>query len=366
MNFDFSEEELAIKAQARRYLAKHAPLSLCRDLLDGKGAEKAAALWSGIAELGWPAVAIAEVNGGLGMGHLTLCAIAEEVGRAAAPLPLLPSLYLATEALSRYGSDAQRAQWLPELASGAIIGTCVLQAGPNAPRVAAGRITGTASPAGAGGAASLAILEAESEAGRGLYLVELSASGVSRNALETIDDSRPHTALLLEGAAAEKLPGATPAAIATLRDRAAVLVAFEQLGGADACLDMARAYVLERRSFGRVVGSYQAVKHKLADIYVANELARSNAYYAAWALAEDAPELPLAAAVARVSATEAYEFAARENIQLHGGIGFTWEADPHLHYRRSRLLALTLGPLSHWQDNVVAALDQPREHGDGF
>jgi alkylation response protein AidB-like acyl-CoA dehydrogenase len=172
--------------------------------------------------------------------------------------------------------------------------------------------------------------------------------------------------LLLQGAAAEKLPGATPAAIATLWDRAAVLVAFEQLGGADACLDMARAYVLERRSFGRVVGSYQAVKHRLVDIYVANELARSNAYYAAWALAEDAPELPLAAAVARVSATEAYEFASRENIQLHGGIGFTWEADPHLHYRRSRLLALALGPLSHWQDKVVVALDQPQEHGDGF
>jgi alkylation response protein AidB-like acyl-CoA dehydrogenase len=366
MNFEFSEEELAIKSQARRYLAEHAPLSLCRELLDGKGTEKAAALWSGIAELGWPAVAIAEADGGLGMGHLTLCAIAEEVGRAAAPLPLLPSLYLAGEALSLYGSAAQRAHWLPELASGACIGTCVLAPGPNAPRVVAGRITGTASPAGAGGAAGLAILEAESEAGRGLYLVDLAGDGVARNALETIDDSRPHAALRLQGAPAEKLPGATPEAIATLRNRAAVLVAFEQLGGADACLEMARAFVLERRSFGRVVGSYQAVKHLLADIYVANELARSNAYYAAWALAENAPELPLAAAVARVSATEAYEFAARENIQLHGGIGFTWEADPHLHYRRSRLLALALGPLAYWQDQVVVALDQPQEPGNGF
>jgi acyl-CoA dehydrogenase len=140
--------------------------------------------------------------------------------------------------------------------------------------------------------------------------------------------------------------------------RAAVLVAFEQIGGADACLDMALGYVRERRTFGRVIGSYQAVKHRLADIYVANQLARSNAYYAAWALAAEAPELPLAAATARVSATAAYELAARENIQLHGGIGFTWEADCHLHYRRSRMLAQIIEPIDAWNRRLAAALDR--------
>ena len=144
------------------------------------------------------------------------------------------------------------------------------------------------------------------------------------------------------------------------------MVAFEQLGGADACLQMTLNYVQQRRTFARLIGSYQAVKHRLADVYVANELARSNAYYAAWALERDAPELALAAATARVSATEAYELASENNIQLHGGIGFTWEADPHLHYRRSRLLAQTLGPLGVWQDRLIKALDQPEKTHSGL
>jgi alkylation response protein AidB-like acyl-CoA dehydrogenase len=360
VNFEYSEEERAIKEQARRFLAEHAPLSLSRELLEGGGRAAAGSLWRGIADLGWTGVAIAEADGGLGMGHVTLCAIAEEIGRAAAPVPMFCSIYLAAEALSCFGSAAQKARWLPAIASGAMIATAVLrngQTGLGALRYADGKLSGDASPAEFGLQAGFAILEAQALDGTALYAVDLADGGVQRTALETIDDSRPHARLLLDSVAAERLPGADSAGIDRLLDRTAILAAFEQLGGADACLEMARGYVMERRSFGRLVGSYQAVKHLLADIYVANELARSNAYYAAWALAEDAPELRLAAAVSRVSSTEAYEFAARENIQLHGGIGFTWEADPHLHYRRSRLLALNLGPLAQWQNRLVAALD---------
>jgi alkylation response protein AidB-like acyl-CoA dehydrogenase len=138
-----------------------------------------------------------------------------------------------------------------------------------------------------------------------------------------------------------------------LLDKAAVLVAFEQVGGAQACLDMATAYARERIAFGRQIGSFQAIKHKLADVYIATELARSNAYYGAWALQTGAPALGLAAAAARVAATEAFQLAAQENIQTHGGMGFTWEMDCHLFYRRAKMLALTLGSARHWKDRLV-------------
>ncbi|MET0987479.1 MAG: acyl-CoA dehydrogenase family protein, partial [Steroidobacteraceae bacterium] len=141
-------------------------------------------------------------------------------------------------------------------------------------------------------------------------------------------------------------------------DRAAVVVAFEQLGTADAALEMARTYALTRQAFGRPIGSFQAVKHKLADVYIGNELARSNAYYAAWALQSRASVLPLAAATARVSASEALERAARGLIQVHGGIGVTWEHDCHLYYRRAQHLSVVLGGLNEWQHRLVDELSR--------
>ena len=146
-------------------------------------------------------------------------------------------------------------------------------------------------------------------------------------------------------------------AVQRLLERAAILVAFEQVGGADASLEMARDYALQRYAFGRPIGSFQAIKHKLADVYVAIELARSNAYYGAWAMAADAAELPLAAATARVSATEAFHLASKENIQTHGGIGFTWDVDCHLYYRRSKQLALALGAAPWWKHRLVELLE---------
>ena len=132
----------------------------------------------------------------------------------------------------------------------------------------------------------------------------------------------------------------------------------EQLGGADRCLEMAKAYAMERYAFGRVIASYQAIKHKLADMYVKNELARSNAYYGAWALNTNAPELPVAASAARIAASEAFWFASKENIQTHGGMGFTWEVDCHLYYRRSRQLGLVAGAPKVWKERLVSQLEQ--------
>ncbi len=141
-------------------------------------------------------------------------------------------------------------------------------------------------------------------------------------------------------------------------DRAAVLLAFEQVGGADRALEDARGYALERFAFGRPIGSYQAIKHKLADIYIKNELARSNAYYGAWALDDGAGELPVAAAAARVSASEAFWFAAKENLQTHGGMGFTWAVDCHLFYRRAQQLGLVAGGPKAWKERLVGQLER--------
>jgi hypothetical protein len=143
-----------------------------------------------------------------------------------------------------------------------------------------------------------------------------------------------------------------------IQDRAAVLLAFEQVGGAQACLEMAKDYAMGRYAFGRPIAGYQAIKHRLADMYVQIELARSNAYFGAWALSTDAAELPVAAATARISAVEAFNYASKENIQVHGGMGFTWEFNCHLYYRRARQTALVLGSLRRWKDRLINALSQ--------
>jgi alkylation response protein AidB-like acyl-CoA dehydrogenase len=177
--------------------------------------------------------------------------------------------------------------------------------------------------------------------------------------VKTLDPSRSHAEIKFSGAAAEALgtQGEGWALSRRILDRAAILMAFEQLGGADVCLEMAKDYALNRYAFGRKIGSFQAIKHKLADMYVGNELARSNAYYGAWALSTNAAELPEAAAGARISATDAYHFASKENIQTHGGMGFTWELDCHLYYRRAKLLGLALGATRGWKDRLVTYLE---------
>ena len=171
--------------------------------------------------------------------------------------------------------------------------------------------------------------------------------GVSRREVETIDPTRGHGEIVFENAPATLVgkEGDGWDNYRRIEAGAAVLVAFEQVGGAEAAMNMAKEYALERYAFGRQIGSYQAIKHKIADMYVKLELARSNAYYGAMAFAEDAGDLELAARRAHLG-TEAYRFAAQENIQVHGGIGFTWEANTQFHYRRSKLLALSLGSAS--------------------
>jgi len=367
VNFDFSPDQRSLRDQARKFLAEHSSSARVRRILEG-AAPYDVELWRGMGEMGWIGTAIPETHGGAGFGYLELCVIAEELGRSLAPTPFSSTIYLAAEALLLAGSEAQKKRWLPRIAQGEAIGCLALAEGPQVAtpgnittRADGGRVSGTKIPVMDGDVADFAVVVAsEGPGGRaGLFLVDLKGAGVARTPVTTVDPTRSHARIVFDGAAAEPLgaPGAGWPLLERLLDRAAVLVAFEQLGGAQAALDMAREYALGRFAFGRQIASFQAIKHKLADMYVAVELARSNAYYGAWALSKDAPELPVAAATARVASTEAYYQAAKENIQVHGGMGFTWEFDCHLHYRRAKLTALMLGSARRWKDLLVTRLE---------
>jgi len=366
VNFDFSPDQRSLRDQARKFLAEHSSSARVRRILEG-AAPYDAELWRGMGEMGWIGTAIPETHGGAGFGYLELCVIAEELGRSLAPTPFSSTIYLAAEALLLAGSEAQKKRWLPRIAQGEAIGCFALAEGPHvatpgnlATRAHGGRLSGTKIPVTDGDVADFAVVVASEAAGRaGLFLVDLQGGGVARTPVTTVDPTRSHARIIFDGAGGEPLgaPGEGWSLVERLLDRAAVLVAFEQLGGAQAALDMAREYALGRFAFGRQIASFQAIKHKLADMYVAVELARSNAYYGAWALSKDAPELPVAAATARVAATEAYYQAAKENIQVHGGMGFTWEFDCHLHYRRAKLTGLMLGSARRWKDLLVARLE---------
>ena len=365
MNFDFSEDSKLLREQAQRFLRERCPPKAVRAVLEGDAGYDAG-LWQAMAEMGWLGTAIPESYDGAGLGYEALCVLAEELGRVLAPVPFSSTVYLAAEAILAAGSEAQRREYLPKIVRGELIATFALAEGAGEPReanvrarLADGRISGTKWPVADGGVAQLAVVAAREPAGISLALVQLDAAGVTRRTLETVDPSRNHVRLGFDNAAAERLGEAGQGweAVRRVLDRAAILFAFEQVGGAQASLDMATAYAKERFAFGRPIGSFQAIKHKLADVYVATELARSNAYYGAWALSADAAELPLAAATARVSATDAFWLAAKENIQVHGGVGFTWDFDCHLFYRRAKLLALALGGTRHWKDRVVAELE---------
>ncbi len=367
MNFDFSDDQKSLKDQARKFLADKASMPAVRTVLDDAGKAYDTGLWAAIAELGWLGAAIPEEHGGLGLGRLELCVLAEELGRSLAPTPFASSVYFFAEGLMLAGAEAQKAAVLPKIADGSAVGCFAVSEGPGAP-TASGlactfdgqTISGLKIPVADGDIATHALVVAKEGAGTSLVLVDLGGGGVTRESVKTLDPTRSHAKLTFAKAKAERVgpAGEGWALSEAILDRAAVLLAFEQVGGAQACLDMAIDYAKNRFAFSRQIASFQAIKHKLADMYVAIEVARSNAYYGAWALSADAPELPLAAAQARVAATEAYHIASKENIQTHGGMGFTWDVDCHLYYRRAKLLAVQAGAPPVWKEKLVSRLEK--------
>jgi alkylation response protein AidB-like acyl-CoA dehydrogenase len=369
MNLEFSEDQKFVQQAARDYLAKNAGLDVCRKVLESKTATSDPGLWKGAAEMGWLGTVVPEEYGGAGLGYLELVLIAEEVGRALAPIPFSTSVCLATEAILLAGSDAQKKQWLPRLASGEVVGTFAFAEGAGeadaahlTTRFANGTLDGTKMPVFDGAEAGVAVVVAKGANGPVLVIAELGAN-VQRTTLHSFDPSRSLAKLVFQKAPAELLGAEkdATATITTLLDRAAVMVGFEQIGGATRAFEITREFTLGRYAFGRPIASFQAIKHRLAELYAKIEIARSNGYYAAWALSSGNEELALAACSFRSAASEAFELAAEEMIQLHGGVGFTWEYDCHLFYRRAKWLSAALGTPSEWREKLIARLEAKNE-----
>ncbi|MBV1876917.1 MAG: acyl-CoA/acyl-ACP dehydrogenase [Pseudomonadales bacterium] len=374
MNFEFSEEQNMLREQARGFLQDNCSLKVVREVLEGDGAFNTE-LWQKVAEMGWTSTVIPEEYGGLGLGYIELSVIAEELGRALCPLPFSSSVYLASEAILNYGSHEQKEKYLPRLATGEIVGTFALAETRGRASPATILTTGTDSVSGEkiavadGDIADFAIVVVKASSGDGasLAIVDLKQANVKREKIVTLDPSRSHANITFSDATGELLgeAGAGWAATQNVLNRAAILFAWEQNGGSEAALEMAKEYALGRFAFGRAIASYQAIKHKLANVYVKNTLARSNCYYGAWALDTNAADLPVAAAASRVAGIQAYYFASKENIQTHGGMGFTWEFDCQFHYRRSKILSVNVGSEGQWQDKLITAIEQQNAAEEG-
>ena len=378
MDLDFSEEQHLLRDQLRRLLAEECPSRVVRAVAAGTMSHDRG-LYRKLGELGVLGAAIPESYGGADIGQLELCVLAEELGRVLAPVPVCSTIYLAANFLLFAGDERQKRRLLPGFACGEKVCAVALSEGPGdaAPTTVNavardGTISGTMIPVPDGDGADIAIVLArDGNAGNGdahsLFLVDLSARGVIREHVDTIDLTRAHARLTFESAVAEPLgtPGEAFQVIERVFNRAAVLLAFEQVGGAERTLELSRDFALDRMAFGRPIGSFQALKHMMANMYVEATLARSNAYYGAWALSTDSAELPLAAATAHLSASRAYLECAKSNIQVHGGMGFTWESDCHLFYRRANASRLALGTPSSWQDRLIARMREQAKAAEG-
>ena len=372
MEFAFSEEQLALKDNARRFLAQNAPTEAVRSALaEPWSSSFAADLWRRMAsELGWTSLVIDERYGGAGYGNVALAALMEELGRALTPVPFLSTVCLATHVLSCCGSEQQKQRHLPAIASGELTGTWLqLEQGEARREGDQWQISGRANTVLDGQLASLLIVTAPCGAGSAVasFIVPAQRDGVGRRALSTMDATRRMAEVTFDavrvgaldelGAGIDAGPVAhADRALARAHDLTRVALAAEQLGGADRCLEMAVDYAKERKQFGRPIGSFQAIKHKCADMLVQVECARSAAYYAAWVADNEPAALPVAAAMAKVACSEAYFYCAAENIQIHGGIGFTWEHDAHLHFKRARASEGLFGTPSALRETLAEAV----------
>jgi len=376
MRFAFTEEQAALRATARAFLAEHSASEPMRRAMQSE-LGYAPELWKTIsAELGWPAVSVPEAYGGLGLGAVELAALLEAMGETLLCAPFFSSVCLGANALLVAGSDAQKREQLPAIAEGRTLATLAAFE-PDKSWTAAG-IEAEARREGGdyvlsgrkrfvldGHCADLLVVAARRAGTRGdegisLFAVPATSQGVERRALPTLDQTRRLAEIELHGVrvpATARLgeEGTGAAALERILALAAIALAAEQVGGAQRCLDLAVAHAKSRVQFGRPIGSFQAIQHRCADMMLRVESARSAAYYAACVAAEGGSELARMASLAKVYCSDAYFQCAADSLQVHGGVGFTWEYDVHLHLKRAKWTESFLGdPI--WHRERVARL----------
>ncbi|MBI3456967.1 MAG: acyl-CoA/acyl-ACP dehydrogenase [Candidatus Rokubacteria bacterium] len=359
MDFGFSQEQELLRQTARSFLEKECPSSVVRRMMDDP-AGTTDELWQKLAELGWLGLIYPEAHGGVGLGFVDLTVVLEEMGRVVMPGPYFSTVLLGGLTLLLAGSEAQKREWLPKIASGQARATLALT--EESARWDAAGIGLRAKPGKGGGyvlsgtklfvpdahTADVLVVAARTakatkddpHRGVSLFLVPAITKGVSTTLLPTMDQTRKLCEVSLSRVEVGPDALVGPAdqgwpALARVLDRATVALCAEMCGGAQKVLEMCTEYAKIRVAFGRPIGTYQAIKHKCADMLVAVENAKSITYYAAWAMDEGGPEAPLAASMAKAYVSEAYRKAAGDGIQIHGGIGFTWEHDLHLYFKRA-------------------------------
>ncbi len=355
MNFAFTEEQEQLRQFVRSFLEDKSSEAAVREQMDTEtGYDEA--VWKQMAEqLGLQSLIIPEAHGGQGFSYVELGVVLEEMGRSLLCAPFFSGV-LASSALMHSGDEAAMAAHLPGIAAGETIATLAFteesgkwdEAGITMEAAGSGdsyTLSGTKSFVIDGHTANLLIVAARTSAGVSLFAVDGDAAGVTREALATMDQTRKQAKVSFDGTPATLVgeDGGGWTTMNTVLDLAAVALAAEQVGGAQFVLDMAVQYAKDRVQFGRPIGSFQAIKHKCADMLLEVESAKSAAYYGMWCAAEMNDELPSVASLAKAYCSEAYFHAAAENIQIHGGIGFTWEHPAHLYFKRAKSSELMFG-----------------------
>lgn len=371
MKFSFTDEQEQIRAMVRRFLAEQSPTTEIRCLMaTDNGWERAG--WQRLSsELGLTSVHIPEAYGGQGLGFVELAIVLEEMGRALLCAPYFASVVLAANAILNAGSEDQKQELLPGIATGETVATLAFT--ENNGLWDSTGVALTATPAGAGyrlsgvksfvldgHTADLIIVLARApgssgDSGLSFFSVRGDAAGLDRRLLKSVDSTRKLARLTFNDVQGDLLGdlGAAAAPFARTLDQAAVCLANEMVGGADQLRQSALDYAMLRMQFGRPIASFQAIKHKCADMLVDVELAKSAAYYAAEAAAEGDPELPAVASLAKACAADAFMQTARETIQIHGGIGFTWDNDTHLWFKRAKSSEVFLGSPSYHRELLM-------------
>jgi alkylation response protein AidB-like acyl-CoA dehydrogenase len=366
MKLAVSAEQRELRESVRRFLADRAPLSRVRELMETSGGTDEQVWRQAGAQLGLQGIAIPEEYGGSGFSFAEQAIVLEELGAALYGGPYLASAVLAATALLTTGDEQARRDLLPGIASGQTVATLAFTEDDGSWEPEAIALAATGDGAGwvldghksfvlDGHTAGLILAVARTDAGLSLFAVDAGAAGLRRTALPTLDQTRKLARLEFASVPARLIgaPGEAAAALARTLDVAAIALAAEQLGGAQRALDMAVAYAKIRHQFGRPIGSFQAIKHRCADLLLEVESLRSAVTYAAAAEAEDSGEVPVVAALVKAYASDVYFHVAAENIQIHGGIGFTWEHDAHLYFKRAKASELFLGDASYHRERLA-------------
>ncbi|MEW2358596.1 acyl-CoA dehydrogenase family protein [Spirillospora sp. NPDC029432] len=351
MKLILTDDQRELAGSVRSFLADVAPMARVREVAESDEPYDAR-LWERMCgELGLAGLAVPEEYGGAGAGHAEVAAVQEELGAALTPSPFLASAVLAANVLLEAADEEAAKAYLPGIAAGTTVAAVSVPGDGPAPAVRAGdRLDGTLPHVVNGADADLVLLVADG----GLFAVESGAEGLARTPLTVLDLTRPQARLSLDGTPARRIGSGE--GVQRALELAAVALAAEQLGGLRHCLDAMVEYAKLRVQFGRYVGSFQGVKHKLADMHCTLEQAESVVRYAAWAADESAEELPVAAALAQSYMGRAYFQVAKDSLLLHGGIGFTWEHDAHLYYKRAKSSQLLLGSPRHHRAHLAESL----------